>query len=86
LKEQAQTGNSSHLSFMSSRPLGEVWVLHHFWCELSIQSILKKLLKSRNFQIPVKRAIFTMVANRDPSSKLAVEDWVREDVFIPDLT
>ncbi len=34
----------------------------------------------------MERAIFAMVANRDPSSKLVVEDWVREDVFIPDLT
>lgn len=87
LKTEAQLGSASPLSFKCSRPLGGVWVLHHLWCELGIHNILKKLLKKRNFQIPVERAIFAMVANRalNPSSKLAIEDWVREDVYIPNL-
>ncbi|NLI92036.1 MAG: IS1634 family transposase [Peptococcaceae bacterium] len=88
LKAQVQLGESKTLRFKASRPLGGAWVLNHLWHKLKIDDTLKKLLKSRNFQMPVERAIFAMVANRalNPSSKLAIEDWVREDVYIPDLS
>ncbi|MCR4440551.1 MAG: IS1634 family transposase [Peptococcaceae bacterium] len=45
------------------------------------------MLVKRKYQVPVERAIFAMVANRalNPASKLACEDWVREDVHIPEL-
>jgi len=87
LKAQSQSDTSSPLSFNSSRPLGGAWVLNHLWHQLQIDQVLKRLLKARKFQIPVERAIFAMVANRalNPSSKLAIEDWVREEVYIPDL-
>ena len=42
--------------------------------------MLGRLLKAREFQAPVERAIFSMVANRalEPMSKLAIEDWAGE--------
>ncbi|MDQ0341197.1 transposase, partial [Caldalkalibacillus uzonensis] len=43
---------------------------------------------SRHHQLDIERLIFAMVANRAlaPSSKLAMEDWVREEVYIPGLS
>ncbi|MEA4883914.1 MAG: IS1634 family transposase [Clostridia bacterium] len=48
---------------------------------------LKRLLADRQFAAPVERAIFAMVADRAlaPSSKLAIEDWVENDVVIEGL-
>src|SRR5690606_33107229 len=39
----------------------------------------------RKHQTSIERLIFAMVANRalNPSSKLAMEDWVRDDVYLP---
>jgi len=44
---------------------------------------LKKLLTGRDYQIPVERLIFAMVANRAlaPSSKLGMEHWVKNEVL-----
>jgi transposase len=70
------------------RTFGGVWALDQFWRKLGIDKILKRLLKERQFETPVERLIFAMVANRAlaPSSKLAIEEWVAEDAFIPDLS
>src|SRR5690606_19836231 len=48
---------------------------------------IARQLKHRQFETPVERTLFAMVASRalDPSSKLAVEDWVEHDVVIPGL-
>jgi transposase len=48
---------------------------------------LEKRIKNREFSTPIVQAIFAMVANRclAPSSKLAIEEWVEQDVFIADL-
>ena len=75
------------LHFISSRPLGGAWFLDRLWERLGIKEALNKLLKQRNFSMPVERAIFAMVANRalSPSSKLGVEQWVAQDVHIDGL-
>jgi hypothetical protein len=61
--------------------------LDKLWAKLGIGKILNKLLKSRKYSASVERAIFAMVANRalNPVSKLAVERWVNEDVYIDNL-
>lgn len=61
--------------------------MHQLWDQLGFDEILEKLFASRHHQIPLERLIFAMVANRalHPSSKLAVEDWVQDEVYIPDL-
>ena len=70
-----------------SRDLGGPWLLDQLWQKLGIRNVLEKLLKDRRYQVPVERAVFSMVANRalEPSSKLKVEEWVQEDVIIDDL-
>lgn len=87
-RAQAQMDGHKPLSIVSCRPLGGAWVLNALWEKLGIRETLERLLGSRNFQAPVERAIFAMVANRAlaPKSKLAVEDWVRSDVVIDGLT
>jgi hypothetical protein len=42
------------------------------------------VLKDRYFTAPIGEALFAMVANRvlAPSSKLAIEQWTSEDVFL----
>jgi len=76
-----------NLTFIASRPLGGAWVLEQLWKKLGIDRVLGKLLAKRNFQSPVERAIFAMVANRAlaPMSKLAVEEWVAGEVYLPGL-
>ncbi|WP_173297513.1 IS1634 family transposase [Thermanaeromonas sp. C210] len=84
---QAELNGGTPLKFISSRPMGGVWVLNELWNRLGINRVLAGLLAKRKFQAPVERAIFAMVANRalNPASKLKTEDWVSHDVFIPGL-
>lgn len=79
--------NAAPLSFISSRPLGGSWTLDMLWQKLGIKDVLKKLLQVRKFEAPVERALFALIANRAlaPKSKLAVENWVSEEVYIDDL-
>ena len=65
------------------------------WTELSRQElgegiysadrgcILRGSLRKRRFTAPVTDVIAAMVVNRllEPMSKLAVDEWVREDVY-----
>jgi len=80
-------GASGPLAVEWSRGLGGPWILDQLWQKLGIQSVLERLLKTRHYQVPVERAVFSMVANRAlaPASKLKVEEWVHEDVVIDDL-
>lgn len=83
-------GNLPHaaeLKFISSRPMGGAWFLDQLWHKIGIDSILEHRLKDRQYRIGVERAIFAMVANRalSPSSKLKLEEWVPDQVFIPGL-
>jgi len=75
------------LKFLSSKPLGGAWFLDRLWDRLGIRSVLEKLLTSRQYTTPIERAIFAMAANRalSPGSKLSVERWVKEEVYIPGL-
>jgi transposase len=43
-------------------------------------------VKEREFTTPIQEAIFAMVANRalDPSSKLALEQWAADEVYLGD--
>ncbi|MCR4403677.1 MAG: IS1634 family transposase [Firmicutes bacterium] len=85
---RSQVEGVDGLRFISSKPMGGAWFLDCVWRQLGIDRVLGRLLKAREFQAPVERAIFAMVANRalSPMSKLAIEDWVEEEVLIPGLT
>lgn len=73
--------------FLGSRQFGDSFFLDGLWKKLKIDSALKKLLSGREYQIPVERLIFAMVANRAlaPSSKLGMEHWVKNEVLIDGL-
>lgn len=83
----AITGVGSPFTFLGARSIGATWFLDGLWKRLGIDQELRKLLAKRGFTTPIERLLFGMVANRalDPSSKLAMEDWVAKDVFIPGL-
>ena len=51
---------------------------------MNIGACLKAALKEREFTAPIEQALFAMVANRalSPSSKLAIEQWAAEAVFL----
>lgn len=54
------------------------------WDRLQIGACLEQALAGRKFTAPINTAFFAMVANRAlaPDSKLAVEEWVKSDVFL----
>lgn len=81
---QVQGGIDQGFEFLGSRPQGGAWVLRRLWERLNLDRAMKEALRDRAFSSPVEWAIFAMVANRAlaPSSKLAVEEWVREDVVL----
>lgn len=83
----ALDGERSPLNMEWARELGGPWLVDQVWRKLGIKRVLEKLLGERQYQTPVERAIFSIVANRAlaPSSKRRVEEWVREDVIIEDL-
>jgi len=56
----------------------------HLWKSCGIAQVLKELLKERNFEFPVERAIYMSVLNRlfDPGSDRACDKWKR-DLMIP---
>ncbi len=75
---------SDSLRFIKSLPMGGAYILRKIWQMLGLHAVIVKSLKSREFRSPVEWAIFAMVANRalSPDSKRAVEEWVREDVWL----
>nr|WP_041582014.1 IS1634 family transposase [Salisediminibacterium selenitireducens] len=52
-----------------------------------MDQILKDLFRERKHEMDIERALFAMVANRGlaPSSKLVMEEWLSEDVYLPDM-
>ena len=74
------------LKILSSKPAGGAHLLKALWDRLHIDDCLKKALKKRSFSAPIAEALFAMVANRAlaPSSKLAIEQWAAEEVYLGD--
>lgn len=84
---QRQLGEEWAFEFLGARQLGGAWFLDKLWHKLRIGATLDRLLQSRNYRRPIERLIFAMVANRalNPSSKLAMERWVANEVLIDGL-
>ncbi len=87
LEAEGGTG-TPELRYMGSRPFGGAWVLNALWERLGVSKAIVRLLVEHHYQSPVERALFALVANRAlaPMSKLAVEEWVAEEVALPGLT
>lgn len=79
---------SSDFDFHASRELGGIWLLDTLWHRLGMAKVVKGLLKERQFETPVERLVFAMVAGRilAPGSKLSLEHWVSKRVYIDGLT
>ncbi len=84
LRSQAGLGDLG-LGFVDSRPMGGAWVLDQLWQQLGVGQVMARLLTEHQYQSPVERALFALVANRAlaPRSKLAVEEWVEKEIVIP---
>ena len=54
---------------------------------MKFNRLLTKHIRNRHYSTPIVLAIFAMVANRclAPRSKLALTEWVEQDMFIPEL-
>jgi len=84
---EEELGLEVPFEYMGSRRLGGTWFLDALWRKLGVGETLECLLSGRRFTTPVERLVFSMVGNRAlaPLSKLALEDWVGEEVHIPGL-
>ena len=84
---QPALGLYSPFEFMGSRHLGVPWVFDSLWTRLGIRKTLESLLAGRDYGTAVERLVFSMVLNRAmaPSSKLAMEDWISDEVTVRGL-
>ncbi|MFC1543952.1 IS1634 family transposase [Gemmatimonadota bacterium] len=66
---------------------GGSYLLDAVWKRLELDQVLQGLLRRRSHSNDLERLIFALVARRalSPSSKLAMENWVGEEVWIEDL-
>jgi transposase len=87
LRAQAKIDQAAEFTFEASKKLGGAWTLDQLWKRLDLDQIIRELLAGRKHNIDVERLIFAMVANRalDPTSKLGLEDWLRDEVALPGL-
>lgn len=86
LKLQSEIDSDQPLTFEWSRPAGGAYLLRALWDRINISQCISKALKGRSFKAPIEKALFAMAANRAlaPSSKLAIEQWAAQDVFLGD--
>jgi transposase len=89
IRAQAPTGTAGPggepIRLRDSWPYGAVWALEQVWKQLEIDQVLEQLERRSRRKLPVRRALFAMVANRAlaPCSKLyCFEQWMREEVFL----
>jgi len=84
---QEQLGQDWPFEFLGSRQLGGSALLDGLWARLGVGRVVKDLLRHRQYEIPVERLLFGMVADRAlaPSSKLHMEHWVAKEAHIEGL-
>jgi len=84
---ESSSGAVPGFEFHASRELGAPWLLDALWNRLGIGKAIKALLKERQFEIPIERLVFAMVAGRilAPGSKLSLEHWVSKKAYINGL-
>lgn len=75
------------IKWRSCKSFGGIFLLDQLWKRFRFSEILSGPIRETAHRTPILSAIFAMVANRclAPSSKLAVSDWVKKQVHIPDL-
>ena len=80
--------NQPDIKWKSCRSYGGIYLLSNLWSKFRFAGILSKRISGKGFKTPITQAVFAMIANRclAPKSKLAVSEWVKEDVYIPGLS
>jgi len=70
---------------LSSKSFGIPYLLDELWKKLGIQKFFCRDLAARKFEVPMERAIFSMVAQRvcRPDSKLQCEEWIEKHAYLP---
>lgn len=84
---ESPSGNPAGFEFHTSKDLGGTWLLDALWNRLGMAKAITGLLKERQFETPVERLLFAMVAGRilAPGSKLSLEYWVSKKAYIQEL-
>jgi len=79
--------STANFTFHASKELGGPHLLDGLWHKLGMAEVIRSLVQERQFQNPLERLIFAMVAGRilEPGSKLSVEHWVGTRAYIRDL-
>lgn len=75
------------IKWRSCKSYGGIYLLEKLWERFRFSEILSAHMQHTAHRTPISKAVFAMVANRclAPASKLAVSDWVYQQVHIPDL-
>lgn len=80
-------GLEAPFEFLGAKQLGGTHLLDGLWSRLGIRRVLEKMLLERDYQVPIERLLFALVANRalEPGSKLAAESWISDVAHIDGL-
>jgi len=76
-----------HMELTDTWSFGGTHLLDGLWRELQLDSFFREALTDREFEAPVERALFALVAQRAlaPDSKLACSRWAGGRAWIPGL-
>lgn len=74
------------LRVLASKQLGARLVIERVWKDLGLQRLFLDLEQARCRSVPFERVVLATVVNRlvDPVSKLACNDWVRDQGYFPE--
>lgn len=82
--QESQDQGEPLLKVTETRRFGPLAALDEVWRELGMSALFKRLAGDRQFEFPLERAVFAMVAQRilEPGSKLACASWLDEEVLL----
>jgi transposase len=87
LPDSKQNISAGNIEVLASKAYGGGWLLDQLWKRFQIGEYLNQALSKTDYEIPIERSLFAMVANRavNPASKLSTEHWVNNEAYIPGL-
>jgi transposase len=85
--QAALEGQEPDIKWKSCKSYGGIYLLAALWTQFHFADILSKHIAQKSFRTPITQAVFAMIANRclAPKSKLAVSEWVAQEVYLPGL-
>jgi transposase len=71
-----------------AKEFGLLYLLENLWKKLKIDRFFRQQLKNHKYEMPVERAILSMIFNRcqEPKSKLSTYEWLQEETFFSTQT